>query len=93
MLYLICYDVRDDDRPERYQEIEDFFAAAGASRLLNSAWLLSSTLPTNDIFDHITTVSGPNDGITVAEITNQTVTHNVMIPVSEVDHLLSQARG
>ena len=93
MLYLICYDVRDDNGPERFQAIEDFFTAAGASRVLYSAWLLASTLPANDIFDKINTVFGPNDGITIAEVTNQTLTHNVMIPVPEVEHLLTQARG
>jgi CRISPR-associated endonuclease Cas2 len=93
LLFFICYDVRDDDGPERQQAIDDFLAAAGASRVLYSAWLLGSTLPVNDVFDQITTVFGPNDGITVAEITNQTVTHNVMMPVSEVERLLTQARG
>ena len=92
MLYLICYEPRDDSSPERYQEIDEFFIAAGASRLLSSSWLLGSTLPVNDVFDHINTVAGPNDGITVTEITNQTVTHNVMIPASEVDRLLTHAR-
>ena len=95
MLYLISYDVRNDDRAERYQDIDDFFTQAGAARLLYSAWLFVSELPANDIFDRVmkAPLFGENDGLVVMEVTSQTATTNVMIPVSEVTRLLASARG
>ena len=95
MLYLISYDAR---HPEATLDALDRrIRELGGVRVLETQWLIEppGTLRATALWKELRRITSPNDGLLVAELTQQIVwgTHGMLVPDQEMERLRSCARS
>lgn len=65
-LYMVSYDLRQPGR--NYGPVYKLLALWGASRLLESLWLVASALPVTTLRDQLRQYVDANDGVAVIEL-------------------------